>query len=115
MKEYILIAKGHREIWDKVSDQEWDQVMEGFGQWITKLKNDQLWVRSGRLTGKRIEISLKQSDFKITGGPFTETKELTGFFIFLAPNIQSATETAKGCPSLLHDSLSLHELEGDRS
>lgn len=47
-------------------------------------------------------------------GPFSETKELTGFFVFRANNMSEAKEISKGCPSLFRDSLSLYELEGHR-
>lgn len=113
MKEYMLIAKGKRETWDNASDEDWDQVMQGFGTWIAGMKEKNLWGRSGRLTPKRIDIEKEKSQFKTLDGPFTETKELTGFFIFKAENMDHAIECAKLCPSLLHDSLSLHELDGD--
>ncbi len=113
MKEYILIAKGNRETWDKVSDVDWDQVMLGFNAWISLMKEKNIWGRSGRLTTKRVDFQKTEKEIKINDGPFTETKELTGFFLFLAENMTHAKELAKGCPSLLHDSLSLHELEGD--
>ena len=114
MKEYLLIAKGRRAIWDKVSEAEWETVSEGFGSWIDKMKEKNLWIRGDRLTIKRIDIAKSGSAFQVHDGPFAETKELTGFFLFRAEDLSQATEFAKGCPSLLHDSLSLHELEGEK-
>ena len=114
MKEYLLIAKGHRATWDKVTDQQWEQVMDGFGKWITTMKDKNLWVRGDRLTDKRSDIQKSSDGFHVFDGPFAETKQLTGFFLFKAENMKQAIEYSKGCPSLLHDSLSVHELEGDR-
>ena len=113
MKEYLLVAKGHRDIWDKTSDADWDMVMDGFGKWIGEMKKKELWGRSGRLTPTRADLDKSSGSIQIHDGPFTETKELTGFFIFKAENMAQAKEYAKGCPSLLHDSLSLYELEGN--
>jgi len=110
MKEYLLIAKGRRATWDSTGAEEWESVMEGFGKWISQMEAKNLWIRGDRLTTKRVDIE----GAKIHDGPFAETKELTGFFLFRAENIDQAVQLAKGCPSLLHDSLSLHELEGDR-
>jgi len=113
MKEYMLIAKGSRETWDQTSDADWDLVMQGFNTWISSMKEKNLWSRSGRLTTKRTDIQKSKGQLQVTDGPFTETKELTGFFLFKAENMKLAVEYAQGCPPLLHDSLSLHELEGD--
>ncbi len=114
MKEYLLVAKGNRETWDKASEHDWTQVMDGFEKWIASMKEKNLWIRGDRLTVKRTDIQKTEKGFQVNDGPFTETKELTGFFLFRAETMTQATDYAKGCPSLLHDSLSLHELEGDR-
>lgn len=114
MKEYLLVAKGQKSTWEKVSDTDWEKVMQGFSTWIADMKEKNRWVRGDALTTKRRDITKSSDNFQILDGPFAETKELTGFFLFKAENIQQATEYSLGCPSLLHDSLSLHELEGDR-
>ena len=79
------------------------------------LKENNLWIRGDRLTSKRADIQKSQTVFQVSDGPFIETKELTGFFLYRAENMAQATELSKGCPSLLHDSLSLYEMEGDRT
>ncbi len=114
MKEYLLVAKGNRENWDKTSEDDWNQVMDGFSKWISSMKEKNHWVRGDRLTVTRTDIQKTDKGFQVSDGPFTETKELTGFFLFRAETMIQAIEYEKGCPSLLHDSLSLHELEGDR-
>lgn len=114
MKEYLLVAKGHKATWEKVSEADWDKVMQGFTTWIAGMKEKNRWIRGDALTTKRRDIVKSADSIQIIDGPFTETKELTGFFLFKAENMQQAAELALGCPSLLHDSLSLHELEGDR-
>jgi hypothetical protein len=114
MKEYLLVAKGNRELWDQTSEQDWNQVIESFGTWIAAMEKKNLWIRGDRLSLKRSDIQKKRGDYQVTDGPFAETKELTGFFIFKSESLEQAIEYAKGCPALLHDSLSLYEMEGDR-
>lgn len=38
MKEYLLIAKGHRATWDAVTEKEWESVMDGFGKWTVRFR-----------------------------------------------------------------------------
>jgi hypothetical protein len=116
MKEYLLLAKGQRGNWDAMSEQQWEPAMLGFETWIKGMKEQNLWIRGDRLVDKRTDIiKKKMGALEVLDGPFTETKEaMTGFFIFRAENLAQAVELAKGCPSLLQDSLQLHELEGDR-
>ena len=115
MKEYLLVAKGSRQIWDAMDDHEWEPVMQGFQSWIKSMKEKGLWIRGDRLTEKKVGISKSKNGVSVTDGPYVETKEaLTGFFLFRAGNMAEAIEFAKGCPSLLHDGLDLHEMEGDR-
>lgn len=113
MKEYLLVAKGSRKVWDDTSEADWNQVIKGFETWIQSMKEKNLWLRGDRLTIKRMDLEKSNSELKVSDGPFAETKELTGFFLFRAENMQEAVEYSKGCPCLFHDSLSLHELEGD--
>lgn len=114
MKEFLLIAKGNRTTWDATSEADWKSVIEGFNKWVGLMKEKNLWIRGDRLTTKRADIQKMKNDFQVHDGPFIETKEVTGFFLFRAENMDQAIEYSKGCPSLFHDSLSLLELEGDR-
>src|SRR5262245_1606573 len=98
MKEFLLIAKGTRATWDATSEQDWDAMMEGFDKWIGSMKERNLWIRGDRLTVKRTDIQKINTDFQIHDGPFVETKELTGFFLFRAENLDQAIEYSKGCP-----------------
>lgn len=116
MKEYLLVAKGDNDKWNAMTEKDWAPVMDGFSHWIAKMEEKNLWIRGDRLSPKRADITKSGSTFQVTDGPFTETKEvLTGFFLFKAENMAHAIELSKGCPSLLHDSLQLLELDGDRS
>lgn len=116
MKEYLLVAKGSRAIWDEMSEEDWKPVMDGFGAWIGEMSRKNLWIRGDRLSPKRTDIRKNSGNqVAITDGPFTETKEaLSGYFVFRAENMGHAVELAKGCPALLHDKLELYEMEGDR-
>lgn len=116
MKEYLLLAKGNRAIWDSMSEKEWEPVMNGFDDWIAQMRKKNLWIRGDGLSTKRTDIAKQSADrFVVTDGPFAETKEaFSGFFIFKAENMNHAVELAKACPALLHDKLELYEMEGDR-
>jgi hypothetical protein len=48
----------------------------------------------------------------VTDGPFGETKDLVGgYLLVVAPNLESATELARGCPVLENDgSVEVREL-----
>ena len=112
MKEYLLVAKGCRQSWDSLDSQAWESVMNGFGDWVGKMKEKNLWIRGDRLSEKSAEIKKAAGLSPIVDGPFTETKEaITGFFLFRAENYEHAIEISKGCPCLLLDSLVLREIE----
>jgi hypothetical protein len=114
MKEYLLISKGNKQMWDQMSEADFKPFNDGFSTWISKLSAKNLWVRGDSLSNQKRWLT-KQSN-KFVDGPFAETKEVfTGFFIIRAENLEHATELAKGCPTLGFDKIEIFELEGDRS
>ena len=116
MKEYLLIARGDRTKWDSMSAADWQSTMDGFDRWIKGMKETKQWVRGDRLSPNRVDVKVLDAKPKIVDGPFAETKEaMSGFFIYRAAHLAEAAELAKQCPCLLHDSLELYEMEGDRS
>ena len=76
MKEYLLIAKGSRAIWDSTNEKDWESVMTVFNTRIGSLKEKNLWIRGDRLRTKRVDIAKVKNGFSTSDGPFTETKEL---------------------------------------
>lgn len=116
MKEYLLVSKSDAAAdaaWNTKSAEDWKAVGAEFSHWIKGMEEKGLWLRGDSLSSQRRRISVGAA--RVVDGPFAETKEMmSGFFLFKAENIEQATEIAKSCPTLLHDSLELIELNGER-
>ncbi len=87
---------------------------EGLRQNGTLIVSDALELRD-----KSIVIQPRGDTFSVTDGPFVETKEhLAGFYLIEAPDLEGATEIAKGIPSARYGAIEIRPvriltLQGD--
>jgi len=84
--------------------EELQKNMDAWWSWINDLRSKGYFQAGHPLQNGGRVLSGKRGQ-KITDGPFAEGKEEVGGYMLLsAPNLEIATELAKGCPILAEDS-----------
>jgi hypothetical protein len=110
-KQFLLAFKGSHDKWNRMAESEWAELNRQHGIWKEKFKGGYRSAAKLASAPSRVLAGDKDSP-RVTDGPFTETKEvLTGFYVIDAESLDHATELARGCPWLLHDSLEIFEIE----
>jgi hypothetical protein len=96
---YAALIYSDEKAWETAPDTITTEVMEGHTKFGTThgpaLKGGHALESAS--TGTSIRPA--SGDFKVTDGPFAETKEaLGGFYVFEAPDLDSAIQIAKDIP-----------------
>lgn len=95
MANYLFLFRGGK--MREMSPQQIQESMGIWAAWMGELSKKGLF-KSGEPLGNegRVLTSRKQA---ATDGPFGETKDIVGgYLIVTAPNLDAATELARGCP-----------------
>ena len=97
MKEFMMIFLGGEYESAELSPQELQKRMELWNQWISDLRQDELFLDGRAL--KNTSKHIVSADQVITDGPFVETKELvTGYFVVKANSLEEVKEMTKNYP-----------------
>jgi hypothetical protein len=109
MANYLFLFRGGNT--RDMSPEELQQHLGKWAAWSRDLSRQGVF-KGGEPLGPagRVMTGKKQA---ITDGPFGETKDVVGgYIVVVAPNLDAATELARGCPIFLSDgSLEVRELQ----
>ncbi|MEM9194002.1 MAG: YciI family protein [Myxococcota bacterium] len=100
---YTFLLYSEEKAFEGASEEEIDQQLKVFGQYITALQEaghlvDTDWLQP---TTTATTISLAGGDRLVQDGPFAETKEqLGGYFVIDVPNLDAALAWAEKCPAV---------------
>lgn len=99
MPQYMLVLGGVSQAMNSTAA-DYEQVMEKYVAWTTKLRAHGLYVDTHKLkdgVGRR----LTYAGGKVVDGPFAESKEtIGGYYIIEAKNLEEAVAIAKECPTV---------------
>ena len=117
MPNYLLLLHAtppNKEELTKMSPEQIQAVIGDYMAWRDKIQNDGVYVTSNKLRDEGGKfLSGANGDFRVTDGPFTESKEVVGgFFIISAANYDEASKISQGCPHLKYGGrIELREIE----
>src|ERR1700692_824008 len=97
MAEFLYLYRGSDAIYATMSPQQMQDYMLRFQSWIIDLTKAGKISSCGPLAeGGRTKVGPKAS---VTDGPYAEAKDhIGGYTVIAAPNLDEATEIARGCP-----------------
>jgi len=103
MNEYMIMLRGSFQSWGELTADEKSEIKIKYYDWVAKLQADKLIVGGCALESDSKYIKLENKETVVSESPYKGTdKSPTGYFIINAENLEAATETAKGCPALMH-------------
>lgn len=114
MKKYMLIAKQKEkpQAFQDAADRA--AFMRRFNAWAEELSAKNQFIGADQLPKKYKTVEQRDEKFRVTDGPFAETKEfLTGYFLIRAQNLEEAANIAQACPVLRFDNLDIYEIGGN--
>jgi hypothetical protein len=113
MPEYVLLLHSDTNVFDNLSPDEIQRIIQRYGAWRASLAE-----RGHPAAGKKLRDGtgrvMKSGAGKpvVTDGPYTETREIIGgFFAFTADNFEQAVELASDCPHLEFGTIEIREVE----
>lgn len=97
--KYVALLYGDEKLEAKMSQDEWQKMMEGHNQFSATYGDKVLGGEALEPTGDARTIRIKDGAPLTFDGPFAETKEqLGGFYILEAENIEEAVRMVKNLP-----------------
>ncbi len=98
---YLLLIHAAEELYAKMSEDEMNTLMAGYGQFTQELQAAGAMQAAERLREVNTATTVRLRDGKVdtTDGPFAETKEqLGGFYLIEAKDLDEATAWAAKIP-----------------
>jgi len=117
MPNYLLLLHLTPPTKDDLTNMSPEQIQAVIGDymaWKNKIQDDGVYVASSKLRDEGGKfLSGVNGDFRVTDGPYTESKELVGgFFVVSAENYDEAVKISQGCPHLKYGGrIELREIE----
>jgi hypothetical protein len=105
MPSYMLLLHSDPSTWSSMSPEDMQKAMQKFLAWREKLRSQNILVGSNKLRDDRGKVirGKDKNGFRVTDGPYSETKEvLGGYFTIQAASYDAAVEQCRDCPSLLY-------------
>jgi hypothetical protein len=102
MANFLYIFRGDESGMGNLSPTQLQEQMQKWSAWIQALTKSGNFKSGEPLeqTGKTIRGNKKT----VNDGPYAEAKDLVGGYLLVsAPNLESAVELAKGCPTFEHN------------
>jgi hypothetical protein len=99
--KFLLVMHMKPEVWDGVSDEEKDAVMNGHGEFIRKIREsgEMLSTQALDLPSASAVVRVTDGVPAVTDGPFIESKEfLAGFYLVECASKERACELAAMIP-----------------
>jgi hypothetical protein len=106
--QYMLLIYGNESSWNSVSDDERQQIMEGYGAFTQELRDAGAMVAGDALqpTQTATTVRVQEDETLTTDGPFAETKEqLGGYYLIEAESLDDAIAWAAKIPASRHGSV----------
>jgi hypothetical protein len=101
MKEFVLIFRTSPNPDFKPSQEQIQQMMTGWMNWMNSIEKDGKLANRGTRLGVSNSKVVKLGNI-VTNGPFTEIKEfINGFIIVKTNSLDEAVEIAKQCPMVV--------------
>jgi hypothetical protein len=100
--KYMLLIYDEERAWNKLGENERQQIYKEYGQLSQELKAAGQFVTGSQLHPTSAATSVRVRDGKgiVTDGPFAETREqLGGYFLIEAKDLDQATAIAARIPS----------------
>ncbi|MGD2115090.1 MAG: YciI family protein [Acidobacteriota bacterium] len=102
MPSYMLLLHEEPDVFDRMSPEDFQQVIERYRAWSVGLEESGHYLASDKLTDGEGRVLRKTGDtVRVTDGPFAETKEVIGgYFTISAAGYDEAVALARDCPHL---------------
>ena len=85
MPQYIILLYGEPQGWAEFSPQEMQETFKKYMGWGQKMREQGRLTGSNKLTDGSGRVLRENSPMRVTGGPYTEGKEvLGGYYMFKA-------------------------------
>jgi hypothetical protein len=113
MLEYVLLLHSRDNVFDMLSPEEIQGVIQRYGNWRASL-SEKGHPANGKKLRDRTGRVMKSGAGNpvITDGPYTEAREIIGgFFAFTADSFEQAVELAADCPHLEFGTIEIREVE----
>ena len=105
MQEYMLVIKGNEPGYKDRPKADLEELMRKYRAFVETLRTKHGFTNGSELNTAGFELTPNNGKI-IVDGPFPETKEvLSGYFVFKAPDMDSAIAIAKECPSITDQNL----------
>jgi hypothetical protein len=98
--KYALLIYEKADYRDKVSQEKWDEVMEGHEEFWNKYGDEKFKGAAG-LEGHKTATTLRRAgdEYVVSDGPYAETREiLGGFYIVECEDLDEAMKIARDIP-----------------
>jgi len=99
---YMFMLYNDESAFEHVSEEDMQQQLSLFGQYIGALKEAGVFVDTDWLqpSASGTTITLKDGERRVQDGPYADTKEqLGGYFVIDVPDLDAALAWAEKCPS----------------
>jgi hypothetical protein len=114
MPEYVLLLHGDTSVFDSLSPEEIQKIIQNYSRWRASLAE-----RGHPASGKKLRNGIGRvmkagggAKPVITDGPYAETREIIGgFFAVTADSFEQVVELAGDCPHLAFGSIEIREVE----
>lgn len=104
MKNFLLLLREENVEFEKLSPQDFDQLMNRFFEWNATLRESGNYITCLKLTddpGVLAKKNAGRQENEVLDGPFTESREaVVGFYLIRAVGFAEAQKIAADCPVL---------------
>ena len=100
--KYMLLIYDKKQVWSKMSEAEWRQIMGEYMQFSQAIRTSGNYQAGAPLRPTSTATSVRVLDGKrlVTDGPFAETREqLGGYFLIEAKDLDEAIGIAERIPA----------------
>ncbi|CAD5278073.1 MULTISPECIES: YciI family protein [unclassified Imperialibacter] len=103
MKKFLILIREDLAAMNEMTPAQMEADISEYVKWKEGLEKENRHVMSDPLEGSGAMIYKNKVE---TDGPFIESKEaISGFFVFLATDMEEAISIAKTCPIFKYDGL----------
>lgn len=101
--QYLLMCCFNEDDWAALPDEQRNEIMQRYGEWVQDTEERGLHVATGKLHPSKAAKTVGEQNGKpmILDGPFAETKEqLGGYHVLECGNLDEAVAFAQRIPTL---------------
>ncbi|MGB0716478.1 MAG: YciI family protein [Phycisphaerae bacterium] len=111
--QYMLLIHSDESVYPKMSEEEMNTLMAGYGKFTEELQSAGAMVVAHRLqpTHSATTVRIREGETMITDGPFAETKEqFGGYYIVEAGDLDEAMAWAAKIPTVKYGSVEVRPI-----